>query len=297
MKLHNALKLFLDDYDKASTRRAYSSVLEPLIREIGPGRPVQLISNADIHSYIHDLDPGLAPATVRKHVKSIKTFFNWLVLMHEIDRSPAATLKQRRLDPHIDKSLAAADEEVAEMLHVAYGDPRAFALISFLADTGCRIGGAATLRVENVSLENLEAVVTEKGDKTRPVWYSSETASALRRWIIRKPAGDFVFCRSDGLPMTSPSLAQVVRRVCVRAGLRSLGPHSLRHRKGHQLSDAGISPTIAAAALGHSDPTVTMQFYYPHDYNRAQAAIRATHEHDIAEVKIKPKIVQFPAAR
>lgn len=293
VKLDAALQLFLNEYEKASTRRAYAQTLQPLIAAIGPRRDLSLISRADIHSYVADFPDDYSPATRQKHIKNIKTFFNFLVRLDELQHSPASTLKQKRLRGQVKQSAAATDDEVEKMLKVAYGDARNYALIQFLADTGCRIGGASMLRVKDLDLDNLTCTVIEKGDKMRPAWYGSDTAHALRLWLIQKPPGEFVFCKWDGSRMTPPALAQVIRRTSRKAGIRSLGPHSLRHRKGHQLADAGVAPTIAAQALGHSDVKITLEYYYPHDYERAEQAIRSTHE----PPREPQKIVKFPKVR
>lgn len=70
--------------------------------------------------------------------------------------------------------------------------------------------------------------------------------------------------------MGNDSLGQLFTRICKRAGIPSYGPHSLRHRKGHQLADAKVNPSTAAMVLGHSDPTITLQHYYPKDWERAK---------------------------
>jgi integrase len=168
------------------------------------------------------------------------------------------------------------DEELGKLLEYTKWKPRQDALVRFIADTACRRGGAAGLRVQDIDFAESGAIVTEKGDKTRRVAYGETTKKALLTWLSKHPrtAGEYVFS-TRGQPITSEATAQLFRRCCNKAGIRSLGPHTLRRRKGFQFSDQGISATTAATALGHSDPAITMKHYYPHDWETARAALEA----------------------
>ena len=295
MRLRDALNLFLGEYEKASTRRAYNADLQPFVAELGPGRELAQVTPAEVHLYVQDLhQQAWADHTLHKRIKSIKRFFNWLIDIGELEKSPARNIKQVNLRTAIPKSKAATDEEIAEMLKVSYGNPRNHALIRFLVDTGCRAGGAASLRIDDLDLDHLTARVTEKGNKSRPVWFSSETALHLRIWIAQAPLGsEFVFCSADASGMTAASISQIVRRTCIKAGITSRGAHSLRHAMGHKLADQGESVTVAATVLGHNDPQITMQYYYPRDYERAEQAVRKTHQNDEPhERKIVPLFKQ-----
>lgn len=63
-----------------------------------------------------------------------------------------------------------------------------------------------------------------------------------------------------------------VRRACKKAGIRTLSAHSLRHRKGYQISDENISPTIGAIMRGHEDPQTTMDSCYRKEWDAAERA-------------------------
>jgi len=276
MKLKDAANLFLGQYDNPGTRRAYRDIVRPLVAYLGPDRPIDRLQPVDVVEYQQSLKAkNYADATVRKHTKGVKTFFNFLVRHELIDLSPARTIQARRLPTYISRDKAMTDQELERVLNYARYFPRNLALIQFLADTACRAGGASKLRVTDLDLPNYRAVVVEKGSKTRPVAFGEACAQALRIWLLQRPAtaGDYVFSSSD-TPIKPDNISQIVRRACLKVGVRSLGSHSLRHRKGHQLADAKVAPSIAATALGHSDPTITLQHYYPADWESAEKELR-----------------------
>lgn len=275
MELRKAIEHFLSE-QRSTTAESYRYVLWQMRDFIGPARPVNAIKPVQLVEYIQSLKAkNYAAATELKIVKTIKVFFNWLVKMEAIEKSPARVLKQRKLPTYVKRDKAMSDKELAKILWEVQNNPCHRAVILFLADTGCRAGGAAGLTLENLDIKGREAQVTEKGDKTRAVTFGDTCALALLEWLLRRPkaAGIYVFSRNQKA-VNADSISQIVRRACKAAGVRSLGSHSLRHRKGHQLADTRVAPSVAATALGHSDPTITLKHYYPADWESARQELQ-----------------------
>lgn len=294
MRLDKAIDLFLGEH-KPSTRRSYFYILGSMKDFMGPAREVDQIPPSmvvEYHAILHQRD--YAPATVQKHVKGIKAFFNWLVKLELIHRSPATAIRRKRLRREISREKAMTDKELDAILEYARWHPRDYAMILFLADTGARAGGAAGLKVEDINFDMLEAKVTEKGDKERKVAFGELCRQAMLKWLLRRKAGagPYVFSHT-GQKMKSDNVSLVIRRICKKVGIRSLGAHSLRHRKGHQFADSRIAPSIAATALGHSSVEITLAFYYPSDWESAKSAL-----HELAkDNKETEKVVTLPTRK
>jgi len=275
MNLEKAVNLFLSDLSNPNTRQSYYAALHPMSRYLGPARPVTDILPMHLVEYHQHLkSQDYAAATVFNRGKAIRHFFKWLVTIDVLPTNPALNaIKPKRPPRLIDVNKAMPEDEFERLLDYAKWHSRDYALILFIGDTGCRIGGAAGLRVNDIKLEDRSATVTEKGSKTRPVRFGFVAAAALDQWITEadKKQNDQVFAVRGKI--SSEHLGQQFRRCCIAAGITSRGPHSLRHRKGFQFSDARIDPSIAATALGHSDAVITLQHYYPKDWTRAAAAL------------------------
>jgi integrase/recombinase XerD len=294
MKLVTAVTLFLNEYRNTETQTAYASAVLPLMAYLGEDMPIADIKPLNLVSYHQMLQAKpYAPATRRKHVKGIKTFFNFLIRVELLDRSPARAIKTQRIASYISRDKAMTDDELRLVLDCVRWKPRDHALITFLADTGCRAGGAAGLRLKDLDLDNLRATVIEKGEKSRFVAYGDDCAKSITRWLRTRlekgQHGEYVFSRR-GEQLTADTVSQILRRACIRAGVRSLGSHSLRHRKGHQLADARVAPSIAATALGHSDPVITLQHYYPADWATAEMELRKL---AIGAVQLDEKVIRL----
>ena len=280
MLLSKAISLFLGEH-KATTRKTYAASLTIMQGYIGPARPIADIQPAHVIEFFQNriYNQNYAPATIQKHTKTVKTFFNWCVRVDLLVKSPALAVRGRKLPGNVSREKAMTDAELAAIIEaVRWDKPRDFALILFLADTGCRRGGAAGLQLKDIDWGKLRATVTEKGEKSRPVAFSALCALALQRWLANRQAhykikGPYVFS-TDGSPMKAENVSLIIRRAAAAAGVRVLSSHSLRHRKGHQLADSRIAPSIAATLLGHSDVTITLKHYYPADWESAEAAAR-----------------------
>lgn len=298
MFLKKAIDLFLGEY-KATTRKTYAASLTILRDYLGPARPLADIQPAHVIEFFQKViySRDLAPATIQKHTKTVKTFFNWCVRIDLLAKSPAAAVRGRKLPSAITREKAMTDTELSAILEaVRYDKPRDFAMILFLADTGCRRGGVAGLQIKDIDWVKLRATVTEKGEKSRLVAFSPLCALAIQRWLANRQAhytikGVHVFS-TDGSPMKAENVSLIIRRAAQVAGVRVLSSHSLRHRKGHQLADSRIAPSIAATLLGHSDVTITLKHYYPADWESAEAAARELMT-DPAKLADDPKIIKF----
>lgn len=275
LRLSRAVDLFLGEQIK-TTRKSYRSVMRDLVRIVGDKKLVD-IRPEHILEYMQDVRarPQIkSTATINKYIKTIKTFFNWCVKAEFLADVPTKMLKTKKRGTLVTRDKAMPERHYQSLLEYSKWDSRYYALVLFLGDTGCRIGGAAGLQWENINLPHRQATVTEKGKPPRPVFFGDECKRALMEWQLRWKGGQgrYVF-QKRGRRMGNDSLGQLFRRLCKRAKIGSYGPHSLRHRKGHQLADAKVNPTTASMALGHSDPTITLQHYYPKDWDRVQREV------------------------
>lgn len=279
LSLKSAVDLWLGE-QIPTTRKSYFYNLRDLRAYVGDERPLNDITGEDMirFSQHYRNKSGIKSAhTYNKCVKTVRTFFNWCIKSDLMSPpSPALAIKRLTTSQKIPRDKAMPHEAYLQLLDFCKWDKRGYALVLFLGDTGCRVGGAAGLRWADIQFNDEIATVTEKGKVERFVFFGHECSIALLRWQQEqrlKRRGEFVFSRS-GLQMKSDSLGQFFEKLCHRAGIGQWGPHSLRHRKGHQLADGKIAPTVAATVLGHADVNTTLNHYYPKDLTRAQDAVK-----------------------
>ncbi len=295
MKLSEALDSFLIMYRVDQTRETYAKFLRKFVASIGPDRPLDLIRDVDIDAYIYEMshrtikyadhprrpteETKLSSMTVYKNIKMIKKFFRWAEEKGYVAVSPAKAIVNRKPRRPLGLGKAIKDNEADQILAGAQFDPRNRAILYLLKQSGCRAGEAATLQLDSLDLEDHVGWVIGKGDKQREILFGPETAEAIRAWLAVRPKvkHNFVFTstRSSHNPLTAAGVSQIVRRLGKKVGLeRSLGAHSFRHRVGYSFSKQRVSVRVAQAYLGHTNPSITFEYYQDVDENDLREAER-----------------------
>lgn len=231
----------------------------------------------------------LSPFTVHQYVRGVKRFFLWCVEEGILERNPARRLEK----PHLPKNRAKGISfvEYHKILQSAADGPKANkytssqsfgnrdkAILMFLADTACRLGGIANLTHTDLDLPGLQATIKEKGrggwGKERAVFFTQDTADQLAIWLKEKEDRHIesvrVFC------LETNGIYQVLERAAKRAGVEdNWNPHSFRHAAIRAWLNNGMPIGEVAQLAGHSTVKVTADVYgmvsdqtIQTDYNR-----------------------------
>jgi integrase len=84
-----------------------------------------------------------------------------------------------------------------------------------------------------------------------------QAADRLALGMGRDPAG-VVFTRFDGNPIQPDSATKMFARIVLRAKIRPISFHGLRHTHATDLLRAGVHPKITSGRLGHASIAITM---------------------------------------
>lgn len=216
--------------------------------------------------------PGaLSPFTVAGRVRALKRLFNFLVEEELLTVNPARRIHTPKPRSQTPKGIL--HEDLRRLLDsTAEGgllDLRDRAIILFLADTGCRLGGLCGLRLGDLDFTERRATVTEKGEKTRAVYVLELTAAALRDWLAVRPAveSNALFLNLDRhrrltQPLTGITVARMLARRAARVGVVGrVNPHSFRHAFARDFLMSGGDLGTLSDLMGHSSVLVTKDFY------------------------------------
>ncbi len=295
MTIIEAVELFLDaklaDGVAETTEAWYRGRLERLAVYLGE-RELADVSTQDLrlfivslrrpqtlyadHPYRQATEGELSPATRQGYVRVIRQFFTWLVAEGSLRDNPTRHIKLPRLPKHQPRASSATT--LGALLRATEGDEpgqkRDRALLLFLADTGCRVGGAVGLTLEDLDLAGGVAMVTEKGDKTRAVMFTPATAEALRAYLQARPViSRWVFpSLKTGERLHRTSINHILYRLRARAGgvVGRCNPHSFRHAFAREYILNGGDLATLADILGHADVSVTKQFYSTFEFAELQ---------------------------
>ncbi|MHB8132866.1 MAG: tyrosine-type recombinase/integrase [Anaerolineaceae bacterium] len=216
----------------------------------------------------------LANDTMHGYVRGCRTFFKWLYEEHLIEINPALRLELPQKSKNYRRGIKVHDRDL--IIEEAHGNFRDYAMVLFLADSACRVGGVAGLKIQDLDLENSCAIVYEKGrggnQKARLVFFGEKTKRALIDWLDIRPLTPECQNVFGGLKkggkktgwhaLTESGVYQAVKRLACKAGIETgFNPHNWRHGAARGLIKNGASLPVVSQILGHSSVQVTGDIY------------------------------------
>lgn len=227
---------------------------------------------------------GAAPATTRRKLASVRTFYTFLIREDESRRNPCAGLRGPRLARRLPDVLTV--QQVAALLRAplddlqgrqercgvppppieAYAAWRDAAVFELLYSTGARVAEAAALTRSAVDLESGVVRLRGKGRKERLGALGRPALEALRQalafaafiWPESERPEAHLFLNLKGGTLTTRSIERQMKRWLVFAGLPArLTPHKLRHSFATHLLEAGADLRSVQELLGHASLSTT----------------------------------------
>lgn len=210
---------------------------------------------------------GLSPNTVRGYARALRQFCKFLADEGLMVDDVMERVKLPKRGKNAPKGISQGD--FGRLLDACTGSrmpERDRAIVLFLADTGCRVGGLVGLGLGDLDTVRGRALVLEKGSKSRWVFFSAMTREALVNWLTER---DRVVCYTrrvfvsiKGDALTVSGVNQLLRRLADRAGCEGpVNPHSFRHGFARAYILNGGDLGTLADLLGHGDIATTREFY------------------------------------
>jgi site-specific recombinase XerD len=189
-----------------------------------------------------------------------------------------------RVDDDIDAERAMAVEDWCAIMEVAKqeaktGDWRAvrnLAMLTFLGDTWCRVGGMLSLEMPRLALGARTAKLIEKGRKTHNATFSDATVRRMNKWLAARPGAQHnaVWVSGKKLAVLSYDGARYIFLVLAeKAGVTGVCRlHAVRHMAATAAIEAGVPLDVIREKLGHKSAETTLQFYLHASLRRQQEA-------------------------
>ncbi len=261
-------------------------------------RRLDEISVADLERFRDDLgENGYARATVNRAIQIAGAIFKLAIKHNRCAVNPVERVDRVRktaseitVDNDGKQDLTPDGilnpEEIRRLLEVAEtGFDRTLFFTAFVS--GAREGELFALRWTDLELardgtgrmciRRSLSWTHPKGEEARPRFYPPKTTAglrtiaipaelvaALKRWKLQCPPSvdGLVFPRADGQPMYREyMLRKRFYPALVRARLRRVRFHSLRHSCASAMIAAGASITEVQHHLGHASPSITLGTY------------------------------------
>lgn len=216
---------------------------------------------------------GLAPATVKRGLTTVRNFHRWLVLEELRPDDPTVSVELPRVPRGLPKALS--EDEAAALVAAPPGGGalarRDRAVLETLYGTGVRVSELVGLSLGDIDLPAASMRVLGKGSKERVLPLGRLAREALGEWLAAPGRGEMeperwasrsdseaVFLNRRGTRLSRQGVYQLVRRHGEATGITSaLTPHVLRHSFATHLLDNGADIRVVQELLGHARVTTT----------------------------------------
>lgn len=266
-----------------NTISAYAGDLRDLFEDLVEQgtKTIGAISPRALAAHVAGLrkDRKMSPASVARHLATIKTLFRWLRANGKIEENPADWLDQPTRWKKLPGVLSPG--KIRALIESPAPPPGAVesglipfwlrdrALLEILYASGLRASEAAGVRISDFHETLAVVMVTGKGTKQRLVPVGEPATLAIEAYLadcrprlLRTGGRDDgrLFLSRTGRPLERVAIWQIVKKHAKAAGLNDVHPHTLRHSFATHMLVGGADLRIVQELLGHAD-VATTQIY------------------------------------
>ena len=265
--------LVLEQGASARTRDAYARDLGQLVEWLAlhkVQRPDQ-VAAAHLREFVYSLkDDGRSPATIRRRISAIRTWYRFLLTEGVVKADPSERLetpKRWRTLPDV-----LTPDEIERLIGaISLDEPLAFrdrAMLELAYGAGLRVSEWIGVASKDVLLDELVVRVFGKGGKERLVPIGRKAAGAVAIYLrelrprLEKGAGNGrLFLNARGRPLSRMGAWTILRKYVTLAGIaKPVKPHTLRHSFATHLLQGGADLRAVQEMLGHSDISTTQLY-------------------------------------
>jgi len=262
--------LALEQGASVETSKAYKLDIARFVTYVsvkGAKSPVDIGARTLREYVFHLKDLGLSPASIRRNVSAVRTYFRFLVGEGHVVRDPSERLETPRKWRTLPDVLGV--DEIEKLLTApSLDEPFAFrdrAMLELAYGAGLRVSEWISLGVRDVMLQDHLVRVFGKGAKERLVPIGRRAIGAIAIYLrelrpkLEKGEGKGVlFLNARGQPMSRMGAWKILRKYVDQVGItKPVTPHTLRHSFATHLLEGGADLRAVQEMLGHVDISTT----------------------------------------
>lgn len=266
IKLQDASSKFInylkENKHSASTIVAYGKDIEQLVgflKELQKQHANE-VTKEDIETFLAKMSKnGYMPKSVSRKLNSARTFYKFLKVNEYVESDPSLLVAHPAYQLAPPRILTPT--EYRALRDAARNDPRMFAIIELLLQTGIRIGELAALRLTDIRKDSLYIKPVEKHQE-RTVPLNKRVHEALNRYLTVRPKNnqEHLFITKSGKPFLIRNIRTAVERYFKLAEIKNAKLNDLRHTfVAHHLKH-GVSLVIISKVLGHKTLSTTERY-------------------------------------
>ncbi|HXI13200.1 MAG TPA: tyrosine-type recombinase/integrase [Thermoanaerobaculia bacterium] len=252
------------------TVRAYRLDLNRFASFAGTDQPVHTLEKTHVQDYVKFLFDvrGLGEASAHRHIATLRSFFGWATEQTNGAGNCVTDAKIRiriptRLPRLIPRGvIRTLLSESAVLLGRSHAEITASVAAELLFATGMRVSELATLKDENVDIDEGILRIMGKGSRERRVFVPEDLKDILRWYrgarCSSSPPADTFLVNSRGESASSQFIRRLIRELGEHVGAtKRITPHMFRHSIATYLIEEGVDIRYVQRLLGHRNISTT----------------------------------------
>ena len=260
---HKEFKKYLTENRRSSsTIVAYGKDIEQLVNfleELSKNH-IHDVKKEDLEAFLAKMTKsGYTPKSISRKLNSTRTFYRFLKINEYVTDDPSLLVAHPRYQLAAPRILTPT--EYRALRDAARNDPRMFAVIELLLQTGIRIGELAALKLSDIQKDGLRIAPQEKHlERTVPL--NKRAEEALNKYIDVRPKtdSDHLFITKSGKAFLIRNIRTAIERYFRLAEIKNARVNDLRHTfVAHHLKH-GASLVLISKVLGHKRLSTTERY-------------------------------------
>jgi integrase/recombinase XerD len=226
------------------------------------------VTRAHVREFVYALkDAGLSPATIRRQVSALRTYFGFLMGEGVVKEDPTDLVETPRKGRKLPDVLSVREMETL-LAAPPLEEPLAWrdrALLELGYGGGLRVSELCSMQLDDLVMSEGLVRVTGKGDKQRLVPIGRKVIAtvalylnSVRPTLDRGKSARRVLLNARGQPLSRMGAWGIVKKAATRAGIKKrVTPHTLRHSFATHLLEGGADLRAVQEMLGHADLSTT----------------------------------------
>jgi len=223
--IESSLDQFLNELDKSpSTIQTYRTDIQQFLAWLHANDitiiGAQHVTNSHIDDYLRYLtDQGRTGTTCARKLISMHLFFTYLVSKGVIQCPPTAKVKKPRKERK--PKYALRPDEFKRIVGAARGNPRDYALLQLLFQTGIRVSEVIAIRLSDLDMEHTTLTLHMKGGMNRKIPLEKKALSALQSYLGVRPrsTSQYLFINYQGQGLSIGGVRKMVEKYARCVGI------------------------------------------------------------------------------
>ena len=208
---------------------------------------------------VHLSEKKFSKVSINRKIASLKSYFNFLVNIGELNASPLKAHKNLKSSSKIVIPFSEAEiEKVFEGFQFIDGNDRDKLIIELFYSTGIRRDELLNIKIINIDFDNDLIKILGKRNKERIIPMLPKLSKSILNYISKYSPVEYLFESKKSKQLSSSTVYRIINKYFRAVSSKvKVSPHVLRHTFATHMLNNGADINTIKLILGHSSLSST----------------------------------------